>query len=517
MRHTRLAAFLGVLLALPLSGIAFSRSSADLHGERTPVVQTGKTHDRRHEVTSNGVTKVQLQHLYKEDWLVTDVTGSGVWPSNAYTKAEIDEMTNAVFVYGLELSGRVMSNWTDIVLLKLADLHLALSNNTALARIENLYTNLDLTAASISNLANRVPFRAPSSAYAAFASGYPTVRVTTGNGIGFYVLGTDGLYYDSRELSRRGVTPAFDVRTLYGRTFTPEYLSSNISAAVWESGFTLSASNIGSRLIDVCTVTGYPYVYGEVATVRDLIYDLLAIDRSLWSDETGFRGHERDFMDLSGLRTLALRGTVYTMRAHEEIAQLRYDTRFTDDNAAFRLGVLSVVPESDFTPSNRTLVSTVDSRLSPSNSAFVSAVSAVLPPVPTKVSDLTNDAEYVTADVTNGIPESIAAATNGLPELIAGSTNGLVSASNPVFADAVLAVGLNVSTNDVEAIHRILDEGGDIDWSEYGTVGGALAALIAGFAWLRRKAYASVTAAEVADGVWSLSDGPVTDGNKTSY
>lgn len=408
MRHTRLAALLVVLLALPV--LAFDLMSPSTWFGRDAVTSLGRHHDQSHDVTSNGVTKVQMQYLYKEDWLVTDVdlgqAGNGITNlvagqnvvvedvgadgrtkrisalggggvSNTYTRAEVDDMTNMILSAGAALSGRVATNWTDIVRLKLTDLHLTCSNNIALARIENLHTNLNLTTASVSDLADRVPFRAPTSAYASFASAYPTVRVTTENGIGFYVRGTDGLYYDSRELTRRMVTPEFDVRTLYGRTFTPEYLSSNISSAVWESGFTLSAANIGSRLTDVCTVTGYPYVYGEAATVRDLVYNLLALDRGLWLDETGVQGHERDFMDLSGLRALALRGTVYAMRAHESVAQLRYDTRFEDGNAAFRAGVLSVIPASDFTPRNTTLVSTVDSRLSPTNPAFASSVAEV--------------------------------------------------------------------------------------------------------------------------------------------
>lgn len=412
MRHTRLAAFLGVLLALP--AVVFAR---DPDPEASAL---GRTHDPALDVVTDGVTRTRLGALYKDDLVVTDVDIQ-----------KVTGMTNLVAGSGIVIEdipgGRRIS-----------------ATGVATGSVERIVAVYDAT-----NITPRLSVKADRSDTLA---GYGITNAYT-------VDEVDSALSVTNEFTRRDELP----RCVSDLTNDLGFVDKTVTNALWAV-----VTNINDN------VEGYWY------TTKSYIHYL---------------------------ENLATNNYYAALIANRRATSLE----------EWRNTVILSLRDYYFTPSNTALVSTVDSRLSPSNSTFVSAVYGVLPPVPTKVSDLPNDAGYVTAAVTNGIPESVAAATNGLPELIAGSTNGLVSASNPVFADAVLAVGLNVSTNDVEAIHRILDEGGDVDWSEYGTVGGALAALIAGFAWLRRKAYASVTAAEVADGVWNLSDGPVTDGNKTSY
>ena len=76
MRYTRLTAVLGVLLALP--SLAFDITSPSPWFDDTPVPEAGLSHDTAYDVTSNGVTKTQLQHLYRDDYIVTGVDLSDV-------------------------------------------------------------------------------------------------------------------------------------------------------------------------------------------------------------------------------------------------------------------------------------------------------------------------------------------------------------------------------------------------------------------------------------------------------
>ena len=69
-----------------------------------------------------------------------------------------------------------------------------------------------------------------------------------------------------------------------------------------------------------------------------------------------------------------------------------------------------------------------------------------------------------------------------------GDVQAAISAVNPTFSNAVLAVGLNIDTNSVAVINEIASTFGDFPIEGTATtVGGLLAALAAAIAWLRRN------------------------------
>ena len=90
--------------------------------------------------------------------------------------------------------------------------------------------------------------------------------------------------------------------------------------------------------------------------------------------------------------------------------------------------------------------------------------------------------------------------------------NGDISAENPTFSNAVLAVGLNIDTNSVAVLNEIAETfGGFPIEGTATTVGGLLAALAAAIAWLKKNkvgSFASVggASATVENGVAKLSD-----------
>ena len=90
--------------------------------------------------------------------------------------------------------------------------------------------------------------------------------------------------------------------------------------------------------------------------------------------------------------------------------------------------------------------------------------------------------------------------------------NGDISATNPTFSNAVLAVGLNIDTNSVAVLNEIAATfGGFPIEGTATTVGGLLAALAAAIAWLKKNkvgSFASVggASATVENGVAKLDD-----------
>ena len=92
------------------------------------------------------------------------------------------------------------------------------------------------------------------------------------------------------------------------------------------------------------------------------------------------------------------------------------------------------------------------------------------------------------------------------------AVKGDISATNPTFSNAVLAVGLNIDTNSVAVLNEIADTfGGFPIEGTATTVGGLLAALAAAAAWLKKNkvgSFASVggATATVDNGVAKLDD-----------
>lgn len=92
------------------------------------------------------------------------------------------------------------------------------------------------------------------------------------------------------------------------------------------------------------------------------------------------------------------------------------------------------------------------------------------------------------------------------------AVKGDISATNPTFSSAVLAVGLNIDTNSVAVLNEIAATfGGFPIEGTATTVGGLLAALAAAIAWLKKNkvgSFASVggASATVENGVAKLDD-----------
>ena len=99
-----------------------------------------------------------------------------------------------------------------------------------------------------------------------------------------------------------------------------------------------------------------------------------------------------------------------------------------------------------------------------------------------------------------------------LAAILLGSVTNKISATNPTFSNAVLAVGLNIDTNSVAVLNEIADTfGGFPIGGTATTVGGLLAALAAAAAWLKKNkvgSFASVggATATVENGVAKLDD-----------
>lgn len=99
-----------------------------------------------------------------------------------------------------------------------------------------------------------------------------------------------------------------------------------------------------------------------------------------------------------------------------------------------------------------------------------------------------------------------------LSDVISGIVTNNISADNPTFSNAVLAVGLNIDTNSVAVMNEIAETfGGFPIEGAATTVGGLLAALAAAATWLKKNkvgSFASVggASATVENGVAKLDD-----------
>ena len=125
-----------------------------------------------------------------------------------------------------------------------------------------------------------------------------------------------------------------------------------------------------------------------------------------------------------------------------------------------------------------------------------------IPTVPTVVSAFANDAQYVNATALSAVAQSVERKAD----------KSAISATDPTFSNAVLAVGLNIDTNSVAVLNEIAKTfGGFPIEGTATTVGGLLAALAAAVSWLKKNkvgSFASVggATATVENGVAKLED-----------
>ena len=125
-----------------------------------------------------------------------------------------------------------------------------------------------------------------------------------------------------------------------------------------------------------------------------------------------------------------------------------------------------------------------------------------IPTVPTVVSAFANDAQYVNATALSAVAQSVERKAD----------KSAISATDPTFSNAVLAVGLNIDTNSVAVLNDIAATfGGFPIEGTATTVGGLLAALAAAIAWLKKNkvgSFASVggATATVDNGVAKLDN-----------
>ena len=319
-------------------------------------------------VSSNGVTKARLGDLYRDSTLVVDVDiskSSGIITNlvagNSIVIEHIDEGTLRISYTGAvvstgdyeNLSNKAMTayyksvtNHKDIVGLRLSDEFLSWSNRSAHARLDNIQTNMTFVHRDLTNLSARTPYVAPVEAWSTVWNPVPVIRIRTDDGgFGFFLLCTDGMYRSCRDVESGRYTMMFDVKRLYGREFTAEYLTGNLGYAVWREGFTFSASTAEMPLSVVCDCEGFPRCFGLPPTPRDVVYDLLRMDRSLWNGFSDIEGRESDYVGLDGIDFLVGRIDQYARAAHSAIAQLSYDLRFTEDNLLFKEAVIQVLTE----------------------------------------------------------------------------------------------------------------------------------------------------------------------------
>ena len=81
-----------------------------------------------------------------------------------------------------------------------------------------------------------------------------------------------------------------------------------------------------------------------------------------------------------------------------------------------------------------------------------------------------------------------------------------IAATNTVFSNAVLAVGLNIDTNTVAAINALVEAGDELPIGGAATVGGLLLALAAAVAALARKIYYTSAAQSASNNAITLSE-----------
>ena len=109
-------------------------------------------------------------------------------------------------------------------------------------------------------------------------------------------------------------------------------------------------------------------------------------------------------------------------------------------------------------------------------------------------------------------PDGTPVVTEGSEAMSVKADRSMISATDPNFSNAVLAVGLNIDTNSVAVLNEIAATfGGFPIGGTATTVGGLLAALAAAIAWLKKNkvgSFASVggASATVENGVAKLDD-----------
>ena len=108
----------------------------------------------------------------------------------------------------------------------------------------------------------------------------------------------------------------------------------------------------------------------------------------------------------------------------------------------------------------------------------------------------------------DNIREEAGSPTSLRTELDSKADRSMISATNPTFSNAVLAVGLNIDTNSVAVLNEIAETfGGFPITGTATTVGGLLAALAAAVAWLKKN---KVQTLKLEDGsVETSADGGV--------
>ena len=112
----------------------------------------------------------------------------------------------------------------------------------------------------------------------------------------------------------------------------------------------------------------------------------------------------------------------------------------------------------------------------------------------------------------DNIQEEMGSKSSLRTELDSKAERSMISATDPTFSNAVLAVGLNIDTNSVAVLNEIADTfGGFPIEGTATTVGGLLAALAAAAAWLKKNKVGSFesvggASATVENGVAKLDD-----------
>lgn len=125
---------------------------------------------------------------------------------------------------------------------------------------------------------------------------------------------------------------------------------------------------------------------------------------------------------------------------------------------------------------------------------------------------VTRDAGYLYRYDSEGIKWYYGFSDDANEIAVKGDIASAISATNPTFSNAVLAVGLNIDTNSVAVLNEIASTfGGFPIEGTATTVGGLLAALAAAVAWLKKNKVGSFESvggatATVENGVAKLSD-----------
>jgi len=97
-------------------------------------------------------------------------------------------------------------------------------------------------------------------------------------------------------------------------------------------------------------------------------------------------------------------------------------------------------------------------------------------------------------------PADVSSATNATTQALMAELGSAISATNTVFSNAVLSVGLNIDSDAVAAINALVEQGDELPISGATTVGALLLALAAAVAALKKDLRYSFNAATVSSG-----------------